>query len=431
MPELSKEEKRERLAESLADKTGATEEEKAYYIDVRVGDIDTADLSVEELKDLIRLRLRLNNRAEDLYDLDAFDHDQLARILMSRYFSWPYEKLVNAEDSEKTYMAFIGDDPVIYAQYTDDPLYSNHAVTVVGWDDTFSAQNWPEGHRPPADGVWIVKNSWGEDWGTNGYFLLSYYDKSLNALGSFEFEVREDLQSMEYMTILQHDYMPAEISSSTLFAEPVYAANIFDIEEDSVLQFISTMTGDLDTTVTASIYLLNEDAVVPTDGRLLDTVTETFRYAGYHRMPLYGNLLLPAGSRISIVILERIPDDAGIRYALVNNSSIGQEGVEAFNQAHAEEGRKIERYAKGVVNPGESFISFEADRWIDWTEAIDTFAQNGANVYVAYDNLPIKAHVYPWSQVEKAHDLSRRIRIAGGEAAICPEDGYMLLDIAR
>ena len=236
---------------------------------------------------------------------------------------------------------------------------------------------------------------------------------------------------MEYMTILQHDYMPAEISSSTLFAEPVYAANIFDIEEDSVLQFISTMTGDLDTTVTASIYLLNEDAVVPTDGRLLDTVTETFRYAGYHRMPLYGNLLLPAGSRISIVILERIPDDAGIRYALVNNSSIGQEGVEAFNQAHAEEGRKIERYAKGVVNPGESFISFEADRWIDWTEAIDTFAQNGANVYVAYDNLPIKAHVYPWSQVEKAHDLSRRIRIAGGEAAICPEDGYMLLDIAR
>lgn len=431
MPKLSKEEMRQRFETDLADKTGATEEEKAYYIDVRVGDIDTADLSVEELKDLIRLRLRINARDEDLYDLDSFDHDQLARILLSRYFSWPYEKLVKAEDSEKTFMAFIGSDPVIYAQYTDEELYSNHAVTVVGWDDTFSAQNWPEGHRPPADGAWIVKNSWGEDWGTDGYFLLSYYDKSLNALGSFEFDVREDLQNMDSLMILQYDFMPTEIASSTLFDTPVYTANIFDVEKDSVLQYVSAMTGDLDTTVTASIYLLDEGAMVPTDGRLLDSITETFRYAGYHRMELNGNLLLPEGSRISVVVLERIPVDAGIKYALVNNSSIGENGVRAFNEIHAEEGRKIERFAKGVVNPGESFVSFESGRWIDWTNAIDTFALNGANVYVAYDNLPIKAYVYPRDQVEKIHDLSHWIRIAGGEAAICPEDGYMLLDLAR
>ncbi|MCR5160702.1 MAG: hypothetical protein K6C06_02930 [Lachnospiraceae bacterium] len=431
MPKLSKEEMRKRFETDLADKTGATEEEKAYYIDVRVGDIDTADLSVEELKDLIRLRLRINARDEDLYDLDSFDHDQLARIFMSRYFSWPYEKLVKAEDSEKTFMAFIGDDPVIYAQYTDEEIYSNHAVTVVGWDDTFSAQNWPEGHRPPADGAWIVKNSWGTDWGTNGYFLLSFYDKSLNALGSFEFDVSEDLQNMDSLMILQHDFMPTEIASSTLFDTPVYTANIFDIEKDSVLQYVSAMTGDLDTTVTASIYLLDEGAMVPTDGRLLDSITETFRYAGYHRMGLNGNLLLPEGSRISVVVLERIPDNDGIKYALVNNSSIGENGVLAFNEMHAEEGRKIERFAKGVVNPGESFVSFESGRWIDWTNAIDTFALYGANVYVAYDNLPIKAYVYPWDQVEKIHDLSHRIRIAGGEAAICPEDGYMLLDLAR
>ncbi len=191
------------------------------------------------------------------------------------------------------------------------------------------------------------------------------------------------------------------------------------------------MTGDLDTTVTASIYLLDDGAMVPTDGRLLDSITESFRYAGYHRIELNGNLLLPEGSRISVVVLERIPVDDGIKYALVNNSSIGENGVRAFNEMHAEEGRKIERFAKGVVNPGESFVSFESGRWIDWMNAIDTFALYGANVYVAYDNLPIKAYVYPRDQVEKIHDLSHRIRIAGGEAAICPEDGYLLLDLAR
>ena len=430
-PEMPKEELRAKFEQDLKDDNSATEEEKAKYIDVRVGYVDTADLSVEELKNLILVRLRLNALDENTYDLDSFDHDQLARILMSRFFSYPYEQLVNAEENQKVFLTFIGEDPVIYAQYTNEVLQSNHAVTAVGWDDTFSAENWPEDRRPPADGVWIVKNSWGDGWGSDGYFLLSYYDLTLVGISSFEYVVDEKNQKMDYLMILQHDYMPTEITSSTLFDSPVYAANIFDVEEDSVLQFVAAMTGDLNTTVTASIYLLDEDAVVPTDGRLLDSVTQTFKFAGYHRMELNSNLLLPEGSRIGVVILENVPGDNVVQYALVNNSSIGEAGAEAYNKMHEEEGNSVSRYAKGIVNPGESFVSFEADRWIDWTNAVDSIAENGANVYLAFDNLPIKAYVYPWSQVQQIHDLSNRIQTAGGEAAICPEDGYMLLDVAR
>ncbi len=36
----------------------------------------------------------------------------------------------------------------------------NHAVTLVGWDD--------------ADGAWLVKNSWGQFWGENGYIRIAY-----------------------------------------------------------------------------------------------------------------------------------------------------------------------------------------------------------------------------------------------------------------
>lgn len=68
---------------------------------------------------------------------------------------------------------------------------------------------------------------------------------------------------------------------------------------------------------------------------------------------------------------------------------------------------------------------------VGWDDTFAAFGNTGCNADVAYDNLPVKAYIYPLDEVEKAHDLSERIPTSGGEAAICPEDGYLLLDIAR
>lgn len=73
--------------------------------------------------------------------------------------------------------SMIQDDKVSY--YNNDTNArndSNHEVLIVGWDDDYSADHF-EGVTK--NGAWLVRNSWGNDIGDNGYFWVSYQDKSL------------------------------------------------------------------------------------------------------------------------------------------------------------------------------------------------------------------------------------------------------------
>lgn len=54
--------------------------------------------------------------------------------------------------------------------------FINHAITIIGWDDNFSTENFPEECRPNSNGAYIALNSWGNDWGNNGIFYISYED---------------------------------------------------------------------------------------------------------------------------------------------------------------------------------------------------------------------------------------------------------------
>ena len=137
---------------SPKEKTAAAEremeEEKARFADIWSGSVSVSAVPDDELREMIRVRARLFGIAEDCYALSLYNHVQLLRILKSSGFGGPIETVLE-ERNQDSYSVQVSSDPVTIAQYAYEPVMSTHMVTVVGWDDTFAAENWPEDRRPP------------------------------------------------------------------------------------------------------------------------------------------------------------------------------------------------------------------------------------------------------------------------------------------
>lgn len=307
-----------------------------------------------------------------------------------------------------------------WTHYTYDAAPMNHAVTIVGWDDTIrssdfldhSEDEWGDGeaHQPEGDGAWIVKNSWGArtedfpnwlDWGienedgrSTGYFYLSYYDRSINLIETFDFSVVES-DAAAY-DIAQYDYLQTESTTGWLDRNPVRMANVFEAEYDTTLRALSCETDTTDTQVFFSVYLLDEDASSPEDGELVSTAEASFGYPGYHRISLLEPVAMAKGQRYSVVVTS-VTEYEGTRYYGISTSTgisedyARQQNIEN-NMLH--QGLPHSYYSKGVVNEGESFVYIdELGSWTDFADVIPYLREYDDFEGTEFDNFPIKAYL--------------------------------------
>ena len=217
-----------------------------------------------------------------------------------------------------------------WSHYTYDDSSPNHAVTIVGWDDDYSKDNFLHNESLQGNGAWLVKNSWGSsdgdfpntcNWGitetdadgnkyNTGYFWLSYYDHSLASLEAFDFDVSHTLSN----TIeSQYDYMTYETMIALPSQTKVSSANVFATEEDINLRAVTCQTVAPNTTVEFQVYLLNDGYESPTDGTLAATFTSNYETAGYHRyLPDEDDwVAMRVGQNYSVVVTQYTTDESG------------------------------------------------------------------------------------------------------------------------
>lgn len=122
--------------------------------------------------------------------------------------------------------------------YCGDGDSFNHAVTIVGWDDNYSRYNFKQ--TPEGDGAWIVRNSWSPDWGDNGYFYVSYYDKVFAKPGLQECLYTFILNdTIKYDKNYQYDIVKTDYFNNN-FTSSVWYKNVFNATDDEFLAGVST-----------------------------------------------------------------------------------------------------------------------------------------------------------------------------------------------
>lgn len=247
--------------------------------------------------------------------------------------------------------------------------YTNHAVEIVGWDDGFPKENFNESMRPRRNGAWLVKGSWGTEYGKNGYYWLSYYDPSIGSIWTLTAKPKNI-----YDNIYQYDGT-IPLGGITTFRD-IRGANRFRSTKDETLTHVAFWSENywgVDASI--RVYVADEDYVPDADNPTANmTLVETAStyvedvYCGYYTVEL------------------NAPVDVSNRYYTVeltfyNHSSYYPE-VTMSAEGHGNSAINLELDLSYDAKAGQSFIY--TYKWEDCTEY-------GHAQYHNIRNIPIKA----------------------------------------
>lgn len=225
------------------------------------------------------------------------------------------------------------------SQYIPVDIPEDHEVVIVGWDDNFPKGNFNT--QPSRNGAWIVKNSWGKDFGDRGYYYVSYEDRTI---GDDNLVYTDSREPNWYDHLYQHDEFGQVTGygykgvSSSWFAN-VFTAKAAEEYLRSVAFYASEPNLPYEVWVVDDYQGNFNNRVMVKSGKL--------SYAGYHTLDL-DNPVWVKGRRFAVLVKiyarEQFPIPIEMNWSGGNN--------------------QISIY-EVVAHPGESYVSANGTGWYD------------------------------------------------------------------
>ena len=231
---------------------------------------------------------------------------------------------------------------VNHTYYYSGTDYSNHAVAIVGWEDNFDRTLFNSPY-PPGNGAWIVRNSWGTDWGESGYFYISYYDSRIGTDNALFINAEEPGEPSDY-SIYQYDPLGnvLDVGYGTTTA---WGANVFTVASDKKLTSVAFYAATVGTSYEVYIYDTFSGGIF---SGLWGSKTGTLTHPGYHTVSL--------NSPVSLTMA----DDFGVVVKFTTPGYIYPIPIEYPEPGYSD---------AATANPGESYVSYNGIYWRDITDS--------------------------------------------------------------
>lgn len=188
------------------------------------------------------------------------------------------------------------DDGICYyhqSKSDDAHVEVNHATTIIGWDDSFSRENFGE-NKPEHDGAWLIQDSQGADFGNNGCYWISY-DEALCGFVTVDLCAREN-----YGDILYHDSLSMTERIRADKGETA-AANVFAPEKACSLKAVGVQTVARNQQLLIEVFR-NPGAGAPDSGERVASLKTTVANAGYHVVDLESSVAFDSDDTFSVVV---------------------------------------------------------------------------------------------------------------------------------
>ena len=247
------------------------------------------------------------------------------------------------------------------------PRFANHAVTIVGWDDSFPASHFK--NKPEGDGAWLCQNSWGTHDGDEGYFWLSYFDGTISDFAVYELENAD-----EHDIIFQYDsFMPIQTMSAFDTSEgngPSYMADIFTSEGNIQLSSVGTYIYNTGTEYEITIYSDLKDENDPSSGTPSSVTKGKCDITGFYTIDLDEPVVLDDNEKFSVVVklyCEESPFVLPLESSLyVESSANARLDITTL----ADDSR-----IRSMTGRGESFFSADGRTWTDVCDESVTYTE--------------------------------------------------------
>lgn len=250
------------------------------------------------------------------------------------------------------------DTAAFYSESSSLLSSPNHAVTIVGWDDSYSKDNFTEGKEPKNDGAYIVLNSYGSEFGKNGYFYVSYDDFAIeqSIVGASKItEVEENSSAVKY----NYEYDELGMSDGIGFAagfKPVgtlYAANVFSKQDNTHNEKLTEVGLYLGSAQGVKIYVNSED------GDISKCTTEVANYTGDNALEA-GYHVIKLSSPV-----ELVGDNFVVKVEYINSEDGAYIPLEYDHNANGSDGDPEELFNNATSKQGESYFSVDNSKYYD------------------------------------------------------------------